>query len=75
MKKIKLILALGVVSVSLGLSGLTDAKPLITAKEAQLPAPTGELKTRGISRGPAIKVVSPDVGSGQINSPFDLKVQ
>ena len=42
MKKIKLILALGVVSVSLGLSGLTDAKPLITAKEAQLPAPTGE---------------------------------
>ncbi|MEY2886601.1 MAG: hypothetical protein RIQ84_1638 [Pseudomonadota bacterium] len=75
MKKIKQILALGAVSISLGLSGLANAKPLITAKEAQLPAPTGELKTRGISRGPAIKVVSPDVGSGQINSPFDLKVQ
>ena len=74
MKKIKLILALSTVCISLGISAITHAKPLITAKEAQLPAPTGELKTRGISRGPAIKVVSPDVGAGQINSPFNSSV-
>lgn len=48
------------------------AAPFITAKEAQLPSAKGELKTRGIARGPAIKVVSPDM---DVKSPFDLKVQ
>lgn len=48
------------------------AAPFITAKESQLPNAKGELKTRGIARGPAIKVVSPDM---DVKSPFDLKVQ
>jgi hypothetical protein len=32
------------------------------------------LKTRGIARGPGIKVNSPDLGAAEIKSPFDLKV-
>lgn len=48
------------------------AEPLITNKEAQLPSAKGELKTRGIARGPGIKVLSPEA---DVKSPFDLKVQ
>ena len=47
---------------------------LITPKEAKLPEANGSLKTRGISRGPAIKVNSPDLTAAEIKSPFDLKV-
>ena len=50
------------------------AAPLITPKEAQMPAASGELKTRGIARGPGIKVISPDVTAPEIKGPFDLKV-
>ncbi|MFM7943773.1 MAG: hypothetical protein ACKO8R_01795 [Candidatus Fonsibacter sp.] len=56
----------------------TIIKDLITIKEAQLPNAKGELKTRGISRGPGIKVISPDVNiaevKAEIRTPFDLKV-
>jgi hypothetical protein len=47
---------------------------LITQKEAKLPEANGSLKTRGITRGPAIKVSSPDLTAAEIKSPFDLKV-
>lgn len=50
------------------------AAPLITPKEAQMPAASGELKTRGIARGPGIKVISPDLTAAEIKGPFDLKV-
>lgn len=46
---------------------------LIKNEEAKLPAASGGLSTRGISRGPAIKVLSPAAGS-EVRSPFDLKV-
>ena len=49
------------------------AAPLITAKEAKLPDAAGSLNTRGISRGPGIKVVSPEPGA-QTKGPFDFKV-
>ena len=56
----------------------TVIKELITPKEAQLPNAKGELKTRGISRGPGIKIISPDVNiaevKAEIKTPFDLKV-
>lgn len=59
------------------LVGLTQAQAvqLISPKEAQLPAASGALNTRGIARGPGIKVVSPDPAAAEIKSPFDLKVQ
>lgn len=53
--------------------GLAQAEPLITAKEAALPPAAGALATRGISRGPAIKVVAPQPDAA-VKSPFDLKV-
>jgi hypothetical protein len=49
------------------------AAPLITAKEAALPAASGTLATRGISRGPAVKLSSPEADI-PVNSPFDFKV-
>jgi hypothetical protein len=52
--------------------GLVFAAPLITAKEAALPAAT-KVVTRGISRGPSIKFVNPTAGS-TVSSPFDLRI-
>jgi hypothetical protein len=53
--------------------GMAHAGPLITAKEASLPPAAGALATRGISRGPAIKLVSP-APDAAVKSPFDLKL-
>jgi len=49
------------------------AAPLITAKEAALPAASGTLATRGISRGPAVKLNSPEPDI-PVMSPFDFKI-
>ena len=49
------------------------ASPLITPKEAKLPDAAGGLNTRGISRGPGIKVISPEAGA-QTKGPFEFKV-
>jgi len=66
---------LGMVSLMLALGSTSVlAAPLITPKEAQMPAASGELKTRGIARGPGIKVISPDMTAPEIKGPFDLKV-
>ncbi|MEA3393277.1 MAG: hypothetical protein U9R55_01465 [Pseudomonadota bacterium] len=53
--------------------GTAFAAPLITAKEAALPPAAGALATRGISRGPAIKMVSPEPEAA-VKSPFNLKL-
>ncbi len=55
------------------ISALVDAAPLISAKEAALPAASGALATRGISRGPSVKLVSPEADT-PVNSPIDFKV-
>jgi hypothetical protein len=49
------------------------AAPLISAKEAALPAASGTLATRGISRGPVVKLNSPEADT-PVMSPFDFKV-
>jgi len=49
-----------------------NAAPLVTAQEAALPPASGTLATRGISRGPAVKLNSPEADT-PIQSPFDLK--
>lgn len=66
---------LSVASVALlSLSGNALAVSLIKDAEAKLPAATaGGLATRGITRGPGIKQVSPD-SSQSIKSPFNFKV-
>ncbi len=49
------------------------AASLISAKEAALPPAAGALATRGISRGPAIKLASPEADT-PVAAPFDFKV-
>ena len=63
---------LSIATILLTVHLTVGATPLITTKESQLPNAQGELKTRGISRGPGIRVVSPET---EVKSPFDLKVQ
>ena len=73
-KKSLLYLIFGITFVSISVvPNLVLAAPLITAKESALPAASGTLVTRGISRGPAVKLNSPEVDT-PINSPFDFKV-
>jgi len=47
--------------------------PLISPKEAELPNSPPTLSTRGISRGPAIKLNSPQAHA-PVYSPFEFKV-
>ena len=54
-------------------SQLAISAPLISAKEAALPPAAGTLATRGISRGPAIKLASPEADT-PVAAPFDFKV-
>ena len=54
-------------------ASLVNAAPLISAKEAALPSASGALATRGISRGPSVKMVSPEADSS-VSSPIDFKV-
>ena len=69
MAKLKMI-GLGLVGLLYALSA--EAVTLIKADEAKLPPAAGVVATRGISRGPAIKVLTPDLAS--LTSPFDLKL-
>lgn len=52
---------------------LVHAAPLISAKEAALPPASGALATRGISRGPSVKLISPEADT-PVASPVDFKV-
>lgn len=71
--KFRHIAVAGLTFVAFSLANLSVAAPLITAKEAKLPDAAGSLNTRGISRGPGIKVISPEPGS-QNKGPFEFKV-
>ena len=73
-KKYLLNLIFSITFLSIGVvPNLVLAAPLITAKESALPAANSTFATRGISRGPAVKLNSPEVDT-PINSPFDFKV-
>ena len=54
-------------------TSFVSAAPLINAKEAALPPAAGALATRGISRGPSVKLISPAADT-PVNSPIDFKV-
>jgi hypothetical protein len=49
------------------------AAALISTKEAALPPAAGALATRGISRGPGVKLASPEADT-PVAAPFDFKV-
>ncbi len=69
MKLIKVVF----ISLLAAASQLAISAPLITPKEAALPPAAGTLATRGISRGPAIKLASPEADT-PVAAPFDFKV-
>jgi hypothetical protein len=60
-------------AILLGIAKLALSAPLISAQEAALPAASSALATRGISRGPAVKLASPEADIPVI-APFDFKV-
>lgn len=62
------------VAVLLFLQTISQAAPLVTEQEAALPPAPEAPPTRGIVRGPGIKVVSP-VSNAAVSGPFDLKVK
>lgn len=67
-------LATSLVVVMLSAYGSAHAAvTLIKPAEAKLPAASGSLATRGITRGPAIKQVSPSPDEA-VTSPLNLKV-
>ena len=70
MMKLTQILLLASLTIA---TSLASAAPLISAKEAALPAASGTLATRGISRGPSVKLVSPEADT-PVSSPIDFKV-
>lgn len=73
MKRLILTLALaGVASVLQPMDAY--AAELITLKESKLPDAAGAIATRGISRGPGIKVVSPAPGAAT-PAPFEFKLE
>ncbi len=47
---------------------------LIKDDEAKLPAAPGALNTRGITRGPGIRQLSPEPAGGPLKSPLNLKL-
>ena len=61
-------------ALALGSTGPAFAIELITEDEAKLPAASRIASRGGITRGPSIKVVSPDP-NGQIKAPFAMNVQ
>ncbi|HET8706827.1 MAG TPA: hypothetical protein VFM46_11055, partial [Pseudomonadales bacterium] len=61
------------VGMFLSLQGTAFAEPLITAEEAALPPAPPSLTTRGISRGPGVKLVTPSEDTA-VKAPFDFKV-
>ena len=63
-----------VATILLGTSIPAFSFNLIKEDEAKLPAAAGSLETRGITRGPAVKLLSPDTSAGPVKGPFNLKV-
>lgn len=74
MQKSKILAALGLAFSLAATIPSASAVTLIKNDEAKLPPATGGLTTRGIARGPGVKVVSPDPAQATVTSPFDLKI-
>ncbi|MFZ9137613.1 MAG: hypothetical protein ACO21E_07165 [Hylemonella sp.] len=70
---IRFLMAAAVVISQACIAALAQNSPLITPAEAALPPAAGALATRGISRGPAVKLVSP-APDAPVKSPFNLRL-
>ena len=63
------------ISIFVNIFGVLHAETLITQQEAKLSPAANTHSTRGISRGPAVIILSPNMTNGHLKSPFDLKIQ
>jgi hypothetical protein len=70
---VRFLISAGTLAASLTLCATASAIELITDDEAKLPAAPKMGKRGGITRGPGIKVVSPNPDA-QIKAPFAMKV-
>lgn len=68
-----ILVILPIILANLFNSTISSAAELISLKESSLPDANGGGATRGISRGPGIKIVSPNPDSHVI-APFEFKV-
>ena len=64
---------ISIAAVMVAISSAVFSAPLISPKEAELPDMPPTLSTRGISRGPAVKLNSPEANAPVV-SPFEFKV-
>lgn len=60
--------------IMLTVNHLCHSLTLVTEEEAKLPDLETVVSARAISRGPEIRLVSPDTSLGTIRSPFKLRV-
>ncbi len=65
---------LAVVCGALLLNSAAIAETLIKDAEARLPPPPTAVATRAITRGPGVRVISPDTASPTLTSPFKLNI-
>ena len=71
---LRLALGMAAAGILFAAAGTAGAVDLITDEEARLPA-TPKMATRGgITRGPSIKVLSPNP-DGQVKAPFAMKIE
>ena len=47
---------------------------LISNEEAKLPNAPGQIASRGVTRGPGVKIMSPDPSTKEHKGPIDLKI-
>lgn len=72
MKQLRTIFLL-IAALVVGMPAAMAQQALITSKEAALPDAAGTIATRGISRGPSVKLASPDPDAA-VKAPFNFKV-
>lgn len=75
MKKRTILSSFGLAVYLLGALPCASAATLIKNEEAKLPSAAGALTNRGISRGPGVKIMSPESAQATVTSPFDLKIK
>ena len=55
---------------------ISAAQMLISETEAKLPlSPDSGMATRGLTRGPAVEMISPALGASNVKSPLPLKIK
>lgn len=72
----KLTVLIGALALVCAFPKISSAQMLISEAEAKLPqAQDSSMATRGLTRGPAIELISPAIGTTSVKSPLPLKIK